>query len=247
MGKPKIISSKSAVQPLLKELAAKAGQKTTITRDFWDLFESEVLRHKVKFPVLESVATALYGHLSYQQVNELMDLMAEARHISCYPVIGKLLQFELKEDLVNTYDQAIKHIIKGDEWYVCDIISERVFGEGTLRYFDKSLTLLTEMGDHDNFWIQRSIGIASHYATKKKLAKQEVEKLWLLMIRHAWKTHYFTKKGIGWAGKTIAKHHPDLVEKHMDLLKATKLSGWFVTKVNIGLSMSKAPFRYERD
>lgn len=210
------------------------------------MLDKEILCHRVKFPMLEYLAVEVNKMLSRQQEDDLMEKVATAKHISSYPMIGKLIQLRLTEGIETQYKLAIKHIIQGDEWYACDIISERVFGEGTLRDFDTSLNLMKNMGSHGNLWIERSIGIATHYATKKKLPKEQVEQLLLLMIEHAWNTQYFTKKGIGWAGKTIGKFHSDLIHKHADHMRATKLSRWFISKVNIGLSMAKAePFHYE--
>jgi 3-methyladenine DNA glycosylase AlkD len=240
----KTITSKSTLAPILARLSDLALKND---RDgYWQYLESEVLRHKVKFPILEYAAQEINQQLSRAEQDALIDKVAAAKHISSYPIIGKLIQLRLREGLKDNYDLAIKHIILGDEWYACDIISERVFGEGTLLDFEVSLSLMKAMGSHGNIWIERSIGIATHYATKKKLPRAQVEQLLLLMIRHAWKTQYFTKKGIGWAGKTIGKYHPDLIHQYTDHLKATKLSRWFITKVNIGLSMAKAaPFVYE--
>lgn len=238
----KTITSQAAIKPSMGQLVLLINQP----EEFWQCLESQILRHRVKFPVLEYLAVQLNSLLNKSQVAHLMDRMAQIKHESCYPVIGKLLQLELAHDLPGVYERAIAHIIQGNEWYVCDIISERVFGEGTLRFFDQSYPLLKQMGKHEHFWIQRSIGIATHYATKKKLGKAQVEPLLKLMITHAYKTQYFTKKGIGWAGKTIGKHHPDLIRKHESEMKAAKLSRWFVSKVNIGLAMAKAaPFVYE--
>ncbi len=240
----KTITAKASIAPALSTLSQYGREGNTAA--YWQLLDKEILQHKVKFPILEYVACEINATLRQDEEDKLIEKMAEARHISSYPVIGKLIQLRLDTDLEAAYHLAIKHIIRGNEWYACDIISERVFGEGTLRNFELSLELMNAMGDHGNLWIERSIGIASHYATKKKLPKDQVEQLLLLMIRHAWKTQYFTKKGIGWAGKTIAKYHPDLIHKHAELMRNTKLSRWFITKVNTGLSMAKAaPFHYE--
>lgn len=240
----KTITSKASLAPVISEFSQYANNGDQ--EGYWQLLNKEVLQHKVKFPVLEYVACEVNAILTREEEDALVNKIAMEKHMSGYPVIGKIIQLRLNEDLQTQYDLAIKHIIQGNEWYVCDIISERVFGEGTLKDFDTSLNLMKDMGKHGNLWIERSIGIGTHYATKKKLPKEQVEQLLLLMIEHAWKTQYFTKKGIGWAGKTIGKYHPELIHKHADLMRETKLSRWFITKVNIGLSMAKAePFHYE--
>lgn len=214
--------------------------KNNEAKKAWDVLVQQVLIHRVKFPILEKIAIQLKIHLSEAQLETLYTRLAKAKHESCYPVIGKLLQLELSQDLKPTYRKAIEQIIEGDKWYVCDIISERVFGEGTLQYFDQSLPLLKLMADYDNIWIQRSIGIGTHYATKKGAAKAHVEQLLFLMLENGHKTQLYIKKGIGWPAKTIGKFHPDLIHKHADLIRATKLSTWFKNKINIGLSMAKA-------
>ncbi|MCE7997172.1 MAG: DNA alkylation repair protein [Roseivirga sp.] len=240
----KTITSKASLSPVISQLSHYSGNGNV--NDFWKTLNTDILQHKVKFPILEHVAMEINRMLDREQENHLLDQIAKTKHMSGYPVIGKLIQLRLDEGLKTQYDLAIEHIVQGNEWYVCDIISERVLGEGTLEDFDTSLNLMKDMGNHGNLWIERSIGIATHYATKKKLPKEQVEQLLLLMIEHAWKTQYFTKKGIGWAGKTIGKYHPDLIHKHVDLMRSTKLSRWFISKVNIGLSMAKAePFLYE--
>ncbi|GAB5524210.1 MAG: DNA alkylation repair protein [Roseivirga sp.] len=240
----KTLTSKASILPVLTQLTQHAGNGDW--DGYWKDLNEQILQHRVKFPILEHVALAMNKMLTRTDEDKLIDQIAAARHISSYPVIGKLIQLRLSEGLKVQYDLAVKHIIQGDEWYACDIINERVFGEGTLQDFDTSLAMMKSMGNHGNIWVERSIGIATHYATKKKLPKAQVEQLLLLMVEHAWKTQYFTKKGIGWAGKTIGKFHPDLIHKHADHLRATKLSRWFITKVNIGLSMAKAePFQYE--
>ena len=238
----KTITSQASLKPILSQIEAlmHSGDAEAQAK-VWTLLENEVLVHKVKFPVLEYLALQLKPWYKGEALNSLLDQLAQARHISCYPVIGKLLQLQLSENLAATYDLAINHIIEGNEWYCCDIISERVFGEGTLLHFEESLALLENMGQHENIWIQRSIGIATHYATKKKLARDQVAQLFQLMLRHGHKTQYFIKKGIGWGAKTIARNHPDLIQEQAEFIRATPLSGWFKTKLNIGLRLAKQP------
>lgn len=225
----------------LKNLNSLSIQKSSISKAQWSLLEGQILSHRVKFPILEYVAVEMAKLFSPTQLADLLTKVAASKHMSSYPIIGKLLQLELSVNLGPIYERAIAHIIQGDEWYACDIISERVFGVGTLINFELSLSLLTKMGIHDNQWIQRSIGIATHYATKKGLPKDQTEQLFMLMLTHGHKTSLYIKKGIGWPAKTIAKFHPDLIYKHEQLIKSHKLSKWFKNKINIGLSMAKQP------
>lgn len=238
------ITSRKQVNPTLSQLGLIHTSQTEVTHlseEFWKLLESEILSHKVKFPILEYVAVTLQKTMNGDEIDDFFERLAAAKRESSYPIIGKLLQNQLEKDITNTFNKAIDQIIRGDVWYACDIISERVFGEGLLRDFDASYACLLKMGHHENMWIQRSIGIAAHYATKKHLPKAQVEKLFFLILDHGHKTSLYIKKGIGWPAKTIAKFHPDLIYKHEQRIKKTKLSKWFQNKINIGLSMAKQP------
>lgn len=238
------ITSRKQIDPRLNQLAIISGAQTDsgkLSSDFWSLLDQEILSHKVKFPILEYAALALNKTLSSDQIGDLFERLAAAKREACYPIIGKLIQLRLKREIAAPFSQAIDHIIEADVWYACDIISERVFGEGLLENFEASYQQLLEMGSHQNMWIQRSIGISTHYATKKKLPKHQVEKLLFLMLDHGHKTQLYIKKGIGWPAKTIAKFHPDLIYKNEQRIKKTKLSKWFQNKINIGLSMAKQP------
>lgn len=240
----KTITSQKSIRPTLDLLAQEQPNskgQNQVSENFWKLLNNEILAHRVKFPILEYVALELNQTLNTSQIEDLIGKLGATKLESSYPIIGKLLQLQLNDDTSATFNKAIDHIIRADVWYACDIISERVFGEGALRNFEASHDHFLKMGDHDNIWIQRSIGIASHYATKKGLPKAATERLFLLMLRHGYKTSLYIKKGIGWPAKTIARFHPDLIYKHEERIKKTKLSKWFKNKINIGLSMAKQP------
>ena len=233
----KTITSFKEIEPLL---TSSLNEWNFEPQKAWQKLDLEIFRHRVKFPILEKIAIICSKQLTGEGQQLLVAKLSESRHISSYPVIGKMIQLELNADFALAYQKAKEHIIQGDQWYVCDIISERVFGEGTLRNFEASYLEFQTMANHENIWIQRSIGIASHYATKKKLPKHQVELLFKLMLENGHKTQLYIKKGIGWAAKTIGKYHPDILHGHAEEIKHTKLSKWFLRKMDIGLSMAKA-------
>ena len=234
----KTITSQKVLNPtiltLLDELVKKDHGR------FWSVLEKGILAHKVKFPLLEHLAIQIAQKTEPAEQSEIMDWLLEKAYIGSFPIIGKLLQLQLTNGLKHPYEQAIQYIIKGNEWYACDIISERVFGYGTLVDFETSYSFLKNMGDHPNLWIQRAIGIAGHYAVKKGLEKKKAEILFQLMLNHGHKKQLYIKKGIGWAAKTTAKYHPDIIEARMQEIERRKdLSKWFQRKISIGLAMAK--------
>ena len=233
----KTITSQKALLPILQLLLKEYPKENH--GQFWQILESDVLSHKIKFPLLEYLSRQLAKEIDQKGQGKIMDWLSAKAFIGSFPMIGKLLQLQLTNGLGQIYEKAIHYIVKGDEWYACDIIAERVFGEGTLVDFETSFTLLERMGEHSSPWIQRSIGIAGHYATKKGLEKEKTGKLFQLMLGHGHKKQLYIKKGIGWAAKTIAKHHPDIIEAHApEIQRRPQLSQWFLRKIDIGLAMA---------
>ncbi len=87
--------------------------------------------------------------------------------------------------------------------------------------------------------MQRAVGIATHYATKKGLRQEDVALLFNLLLPLAISRQMHVKKGVGWAFKTIAKFHPELVRPRLDgVLADTAVTPWCKNKLKIGLSMA---------
>jgi hypothetical protein len=234
----KTVTSYQSIEPCLHQFLQlkSTGEIETALHNL----EAELLIHHVKFPILEKVAEFLHANTTSEEKAFILDWLGDKKHMSGYPIIGKMLQIDLANDFISSFNAASEQIIKANEGLSCDIISERVFGEGLLMNFDLAYSLFQSMENHNDQWIQRSIGIASHYAIKKKLPKESVEKLLLMLIRNGHKTQLHIKTGISLPAKTIAKFHPDLVEKHQHTIDSSpELSKWFLRKLKIGLEMAK--------
>jgi 3-methyladenine DNA glycosylase AlkD len=124
----------------------------------------------------------------------------------------------------------------GNQWYVCDIIGERVLGHALLTSPKKAIPLLEELAHHPDNWIVRTIGVAAHYAVKKGLPATYVDILLKLLISLSNTTDFHVKKGIGWGAKTIAKFHPKLVACSSKAIESPETKQWFRTKITIGLN-----------
>lgn len=74
------------------------------------------------------------------------------------------------------------------------------------------------------------MGVASHYAVKKGLGKKHVEVTFCLLLSKADTKDFHTKKGIGWALKTISKFHPDIIQKFESSLLANPFIQSFFRK-----------------
>ncbi len=201
-----------------------------------------VLKKKVKFPLLEYFTKELSLIIPKQKQIKFLEEIVALDEIGSYTIAGKLLQLRLEKDLLQSLKKAEEYIITADKWYACDIIGERVFGFSLLNQPHKIIPVLKKLAKHEDKWMVRSIGVAGHYAIKKGLDKTSADTLFKLLLSLSNTTDFHTKKGIGWAAKTTAKFHPDIIKKHQkEIYSDPEVKQWFKTKIKIGLSRS---FKY---
>lgn len=148
-------------------------------------------------------------------------------------MLGIILQKKLTQDMDTSFQKAAEYIESGAEWYVTDIIGERVFGVALLTQFNVSLKKLNVLSKHPCNWVVRAIGPGAHYAIKKGLPEKETAQVFKLLLSLGNAADFHIKSGIGWAAKTTAKFHPKLIERHQN--EIAKTGPWFKTKIRIGL------------
>jgi hypothetical protein len=198
-----------------------------------------LLLKKVKFPLLEIAAKQLSIILPVESQIEFLKEMISLKTIGGNVIAGIILQSRLPKHFNESFEYAVDYICFGDEWYVCDIIGERVFGYALLTQPEKTIPVLNKFKKHNNEWIIRSIGVATHYAVKKGLKKKYVEQMFNILLSMSHTTKFHIKKGVGWAVKTIAKFHPEIVDKYSENIKNDEtIKQWFKTKIKIGLGRS---------
>lgn len=203
-------------------------------------FLSEVyhrlLLAKIKFPLLEYCATEIFKRLDEKDHIEFCSGIAKLKTIGGNVLIGIMLQRRLSLNFIQSMENAAEYIEQGKEWYVTDIIGERVFGIALLRYNIEALKFLYQLSNNASPFVVRSIGPGAHYAIKKGLPLKETEDLFKLLLSLANAKDGEIKRGIGWAAKTTAKFHPEIIKKYKDIIDDPEKTGaWFRTKVKIGL------------
>ncbi|MCD6066438.1 MAG: alkylation repair protein [Bacteroidetes bacterium] len=203
---------------------------------FVEAFNRQLLSKKIRFPLLEHAATLVFETIPYSEQIHFCDAVIDLHTIGGNTIAGKMLQLRSEKNLSTSLKKATEYIISGDKWYVCDIIGERVMGHGLLLYPEKVLPVLRRYAKHEDKWIVRSVGVATHYAVKKGLKKKDVETMFGILLSLANTTDFHTKKGIGWAAKTIAKFHPETIVKNKTAVyENPEVKQWFKTKIRIGL------------
>lgn len=232
--KQKTITRKSEVKTILSELEQESQ------RDFLNLLDRKILFHKVKFPLLEFIADEFCASWEWKDLFQLCDDVAHLNHISSWPLIGKILQNHLPVDMDKSFYLAGNYIIQGDAWHVCDIISERVFGNGILLDFSKTVAVLRKMIIHENQWIRRSPGIAVHLAAKRGVDRAKAKVLMELLLEQKNTTDFQVQKGSGWGIETLAKFHPDLAREYKDVIFDGKTKAWIVKKYKLGLEKRRS-------
>lgn len=199
--------------------------------------EQEILRHRVKFPLLEYVAHQCSTIIPEDQQLDFLNKMAELEYEGGYVVIAIVLQNRLTDNLAETFEQAGHFIVKADKWYACDIIAERVFGVALLNRFETSFPIICEYTIHNNDWIKRASGIGMHYATKKGLKQDAVEQLLQLILAKGNGCSLFPKKGFGWALKTMARFHPQMMKAYLpQIVNNPEVDLWYKAKIRMGLN-----------
>jgi len=196
----------------------------------------EVLLKKIRFPLLERCASLLFEAIPSNKQIDLCDAIAALKTMGGNVLIGIILQKRLPDHFDESMAKCREYIALGAEWYVCDIIGERVYGVSLLQNPASTLQILRELASDDDQWVARSIGPGCHYAIKKGLPKADVVSVFELLLSMARVKNKEVKQGVGWAAKTTAKFHPDIIARYRAQIDDTTQTGqWFRTKVRIGL------------
>lgn len=206
---------------------------------FTGLLYDTLLTKKVRFPLLEYAAKEIAAVVPYDQQIDLLDRIIDLKEIGSQVLAGMILQLRLNQNFEETVDKACHYICFGDQWYVCDIIGERVLGHALLTMPEKTIPVLERLSRHEDKWIVRTVGVATHYAVKKGLKPVYVEPVFRLLLSLSDATDFHTKKGIGWGAKTVARFHPQLIASYEKDIASTATKQWFRTKIKIGLERRK--------
>ncbi len=231
------ITSKVQIREIVAA-AKQQGQQSGIECLILSLQEC-LLKKKVRFPLLEFAAREIMLFVPEAEQLHLTDRLIATTEMGSYVLTGIILQQRLPEHFEESIHKACTYITMGNQWYVCDIIGERVLGHALLTSPKKAIPLLEELAHHPDKWIVRTIGVATHYAVKKGLPATYVDILLKLLISLSNTTDFHVKKGIGWGAKTIAKFHPKLVACYSKVIESPETKQWFRTKITIGLNRHK--------
>lgn len=230
----RLYTRKSDINPIIEEAISTYQCKGV--DHYTNFMHERILVHKVKFPLLEYIASTMTKIMSFKDQLLWIDTMVLRKTEGGNVIIGILLQFHLHKNYTFAFEKAKTVIADGDAWYVADLIGERVFGVGLLVDFDAGYSLFHTFGQRGNFWVKRALGAGAHYAIKKNLEGEKVEQIFRWLLGMTEDKNYQVKQGIGWAAKTTAKFHPNIITKYKAMIDASKTPQWFQKKIEIGLN-----------
>ena len=198
--------------------------------------EKQILIKKVKFPLLEFCGDFFYQNIATQEHIEFCDRIEQLKAEGGNVLLGKILQNRLSEHYEESLHKATEYISKADIWYVCDIIGERVFGISLLNEPIKTIPYIKKLSSHESNCVIRSLGAGIHYSIKKGLDKKNAKFLFQILLSRANSKDKEIRQGIGWAAKTTAKFHPEIIERFQkEIQNKETVSNWFRKKIDIGL------------
>lgn len=196
-----------------------------------------ILSNRVKFPLLEFCAETLYEELAEEEHISFCDKIEALKTEGGNVLLGKILQKRLPNHFEESIQRAVAYIANADTWYVCDIIGERVFGYSLLHEPVKTIPEIKKLSNHETNWVIRSLGAGTHYAIKKGLGKKDVETMFNILLSMANTKDKEIRQGVGWAAKTTAKFHPEIIDFYKSKIENTEeVANWFRKKIEIGLT-----------
>jgi len=201
---------------------------------------SHLLNHKIKFPLLEFIGEEFFLQTPKEDHLEFCDLIFSENTMGGLVLIGKILQLRLEFDWENSINKARYYISLSDEWYSCDIIGERVFGFGMRYYTHQCFKEIKSIFTSNNRWVLRGMGAGCHFAIKRGLPVEFVEQLFVELLKYGKSKDKEIRQGIGWACKTTAKFHPELIRIYNERINnELKVDNWVRRKVNVGLERAE--------
>lgn len=102
-----------------------------------------------------------------------MDVIIDYEAIEGFVIVGQALISLLENEFEQVIWKSREYIVKGDKWYVYDIIGERSLGYALVDHFDETLPWFKWFLKDENKWVRRSVGVAIHFFGKRVLDKPD--------------------------------------------------------------------------
>lgn len=227
----KTITRKSDLRPIL-ELCEKTYHSKGLEAMVLKIY-SEILVHKVKFPLLEFCSEEWFNLISEKDQLLFCDYIEDLQTEGGNVVLGKFLLLRLPLEFEGSIQKTVEYLNRADIWYISDLIGERVLGGALLLDFEKSWALFQPLLKDSSIWVIRAIGAGIHFSIKREISANHVQTMMTVLLDSQPSAHKEVKQGIGWAMKTAARFHPELMHQLVNHLKETP-PNWMLSKLKTG-------------
>lgn len=210
------------------------------TQEFFRLLDERLLSQRISFPFLEFTGSAFYSQLGAKPALAIAEKLVAHNAMGGYVIAANILENHLTANREMAWKLCVDYLIRGNEWYTCDILAERVFGQSLLQEFEATVAFLETCQQHNNHWVKRSVGIAVHLAAKRPITPAQADRLMQLCMKQAHIKSLHVKKGCGWGIETIAKFFPEVAENYRAaLLDDPAICAWNRRKLLMGFEKAQ--------
>ena len=175
---------------------------------FYTMLDERLLQQRISFPHLEFVGAECYRELGPEAALELAEWLVERNAMGGYVIAAMVLQLHLPVDRPLSWERCADYMVRGNEWYTCDILAERVFGQSLLQAFEPTVANLEQCQQHPNDWVQRSVGVAVHLAAKRAIDTTQARRLMDLCMKQATSKSFHVKRAAAGALKPLRSFSP---------------------------------------
>ncbi|WP_223034301.1 DNA alkylation repair protein [Hanstruepera marina] len=233
-----VVTRKSEIKELIN-ICTKEYESKGLNACLLEM-ENYILTKKIKFPLLEFCGDELYQKVKQEEHIDLCNKIEELKTEGGNVILGIILQNRLNTCFEQSIKKATEYISRADVWYVCDIIGERVYGYALLNNPEKTIPQIKKLSRHSANWVVRALGAGIHYSIKKGLDKENVALVFPILLSMANTRDKEIRQGVGWAAKTTAKFHPEIIDQFdKEVQNKEMVANWFRTKISIGLNRNE--------
>jgi len=182
-----------------------------------------LLNSKIPFPKLDLLGKIIGENLNAEKAFSLFDRIVDMDKMGSYVIVAYGMTEFINSDLNLCMNKAKEYIVKGNEWYVCDIFGDRILGHSLVERFEDSLPYFREFSRDENRWMRRVVGVAVHYFAKKiRDDEKRIRRLIDLLDMQVEEKNRDIAKGVGWGLKTIGKFYPEVLERYLKRILSRK-------------------------
>jgi 3-methyladenine DNA glycosylase AlkD len=171
-----------------------------------------VLAARTPFRLLDIIGEAI-SHVAIDVTDPFLQRVAAAGTEGGWVVIASAWRQQMEQDRAGIFERCHECVIAANIWYAADIFGERIVGPSLVSQFQPTLDLLEKWRSDPNRWIRRTVGVATHFWSKRSRGAPELagnaQQLLDFLDPMFEEWNMDAVKGVGWGLKTLGRHYPE--------------------------------------